>query len=370
MNVIFIIGIFIAFFQFVLLLNKRSKSLPDVLLAMWMLGIGIHLLSSNFYHLGYWEKYPHLIGITAPLPLIYGPLLYLYVSHSLKNETRLSKFDYLHFIPIVFSYIYLSRFYFFYSASEKRMIDSEKMDDFQTFSIILLIGIVVSGITYSIIAYIKLNKYAILIDNNFSNNDSINLNWLKSLIWGVGILFLVVATFVISKDLLKIDLAINPDIIIYSCMTLSILLLGYFGIRHQNIFTDNIIVENTSKDSYHKSGLKEDEASMIHQRLLQIMEEEKPYLQPKLSLTNLAYLVNTSPNHLSQIINQFENKNFNDFVNQYRVEEFIHLAIENNQYSYLALALEAGFNSKSTFNKLFKKHKGMTPSQFLAQKRA
>jgi AraC-like DNA-binding protein len=335
-----------------------------------MLSIGIHLLSTNFYHLGYWEKYPHLIGITAPLPLLYGPLLYLYVSHSLKNEKRLSKFDYLHFIPTVFSYAYLSRFYFFYSAAEKRMIDSGEMDDFQTFSIILLGGIILSGIAYSIIAYRQLNKYTILIDNNFSNSESINLNWLKSLIWGVGILFLVITVLVITKDLLGIDFAFNPDIIIYSTMILGILLLGYFGIRHQNIFTDNIIVETTSKESYYKSGLKEDQAKMIHHRLLQIMEKEKPYLKPKLSLTNLAYLVDTSPNHLSQIINQFEQQNFNDFVNQYRVEEFIHLATENDQYSYLALALEAGFNSKSTFNKLFKKQKGMTPSQFLAQKRA
>jgi len=73
------------------------------------------------------------------------------------------------------------------------------------------------------------------------------------------------------------------------------------------------------------------------------------------------------PNHLSQIINQYEEKNFYDFVNSYRVEEFITLAkkdIDKN-FNLLGLAYEAGFNSKSSFNQVFKKITGKTPSEFL-----
>ncbi|MFC2443179.1 MAG: helix-turn-helix domain-containing protein, partial [Capnocytophaga ochracea] len=73
------------------------------------------------------------------------------------------------------------------------------------------------------------------------------------------------------------------------------------------------------------------------------------------------------PNHLSQIINQYEEKNFYDFVNSYRVEEFITLAkkdIDKN-FNLLGLAYEAGFNSKSSFNQVFKKITGKTPSEFV-----
>ena len=80
--------------------------------------------------------------------------------------------------------------------------------------------------------------------------------------------------------------------------------------------------------------------------------------------------VDVSPNHLSQIINQYEQKNFYDFVNAYRVEEFIQQASENPHLSILAVALDAGFNSKSSFNSVFKKHKGITPSKYMADQTA
>ncbi len=94
--------------------------------------------------------------------------------------------------------------------------------------------------------------------------------------------------------------------------------------------------------------------------------DEKPYLEPKLTLTTLSKRLEVSPNHLSQIINQYEQQNFNDFINKYRIEEFINNAAQNSNFSFLAIALDSGFNSKSTFNTVFKKQKGVTPSQFIA----
>jgi AraC-like DNA-binding protein len=96
------------------------------------------------------------------------------------------------------------------------------------------------------------------------------------------------------------------------------------------------------------------------------MKKEKPYLNPKLTLTELAESLTVSSNHLSQIINQYEQVNFHDFVNKYRVEEFIQNVQNNKSYSLLAHALDSGFNSKSTFNGVFKKFKSVTPSQYIA----
>ena len=90
MDMIFTIGIFTSLFFFVLLLNKKHKSLPDNILALWMLVIGIHLTSYYIYAKGYWETYPHLIGITAPVPFFYGPLLYLYVAYSISDRPQIS----------------------------------------------------------------------------------------------------------------------------------------------------------------------------------------------------------------------------------------------------------------------------------------
>lgn len=367
MNIIFIIGIFISLFQFVLLLNKKSKSLPDRILAVWMVVISIHLTSYYLYYLGYWDKYPHLIGTTVPFPLFYGPILYLYTLYSLKSDNHIRKKDYLHFMPVVISYIYMFRFYFFYSVDEKRLVDMGKVNDFDSFTNLLLLAFIISGISYSIFSYHLLNKHKRLIDNNFSNTERINLNWLKSFIWSVGLIFLTVIIIIISRDFIGLKYSFNPDYIFYSMLVFAILVLGYFGIRHQNIFVDNVVIEvNKIKGEYKKSGLNEDNAIIKHNSLLELMVEQKPYLEPKLTLNTLAKLLEISPNLLSQIINQYEQQNFNDFINKYRIKEFIKRASQNNSFSFLAHALDSGFNSKSTFNNVFKKQKGVTPSQFMS----
>jgi AraC-like DNA-binding protein len=97
------------------------------------------------------------------------------------------------------------------------------------------------------------------------------------------------------------------------------------------------------------------------------MQDEQPYLDPGLSLRGLADLVGIHPNKLSWLINQKMNKNFNEFVNHYRVEHFKRLAgdPDNAHISLIGLAYESGFNSKTVFNTYFKKETGRTPSAYL-----
>ena len=96
------------------------------------------------------------------------------------------------------------------------------------------------------------------------------------------------------------------------------------------------------------------------------MLEEKPYLNPKLALADLAEMMDVSINHLSQTINQCENVNFHDFINKHRIDEFITRSKTNTNFSILANALDSGFNSKSSFNTVFKKFMKTTPSGYLA----
>ncbi|MGW9686467.1 helix-turn-helix domain-containing protein [Flagellimonas sp. 2504JD1-5] len=368
MDMIFTIGIFTSLFFFVLLLGKKNKSLPDTILAFWMLMVGIHLASTYLYTLGYWDIYPHLIGITAPFPLLYGPLLYTYVVYSIKGGDKLEKKDYWHFVPFVLAYLYMSRFYFLYSPHEKRLVDRGEVDDFGLFGLILVVVIIASAILYAIYAYRLLKRHKRLIDDNFSNDEKINLNWLRSFILGVGLIFITVALVLISRDIMGVEYPFNPEFIFYSMIVFCVLCLGYFGIKHQNIFADNKVLKdrNRHKSTYKNSGLNENLALAKHNELMRLMVEDKPYLEPNLTLNTMADRLDLSLHHLSQIINQFEKQNFNDFVNKYRVEEFIERASKDTQFSFLALALDSGFNSKSTFNSVFKKHKGVTPSKYMA----
>jgi AraC-like DNA-binding protein len=369
MSTIFIIGIYISFFQFVLLLNKKLKSLSDKILTFWMLVICIHLTSYYLHVHGYWEEYPHLVGLTVPVPFLYGPLLFLYVLYSTRSDSKFSIKDYWHFAPTIISYLYMMPFYFFYTPEEKRLVDSGQINDYSTFSNILVIAFMVSGITYSIYSFRLLKKHQELVEENFSYSDKISLNWLRGFIWCIGLMFVSAVLVLVTRDVIGIDYPFNPEFIYYSILIFAILILGYYGIKHNNIFADNVAVVQTEKikASYQKSGLREPVANEKYDELLSLMKNQKPYLEPKLSLIKLAQNLDISPNHLSQIINQFDDQNFNDFVNKYRVDEFIEKASTDSHFSFLALALASGFNSKSTFNAVFKKHKGESPSQFLSK---
>jgi AraC-like DNA-binding protein len=102
-------------------------------------------------------------------------------------------------------------------------------------------------------------------------------------------------------------------------------------------------------------------------KLFDFMRDEQPFLNPGLSLRGLADQVQIHPNQLSWLLNQQLKRNFNEFVNHYRVEHFKKIAIDpaNAHISLIGLAYESGFNSKTVFNTSFKKETGMTPSRFL-----
>ena len=149
-----------------------------------------------------------------------------------------------------------------------------------------------------------------------------------------------------------------------------LLFIGFFGLRqiHPFINTEANLQEDTikPKTSYVKSGLNEEIIAEIHTRLLGIMEKERPFLQEDLNLEMLSKLLEVKSNHLSQVINQKSEMNFFNFVNSYRIEEVKRKISDSAfyQYSLLGIAFESGFRSKSSFNKLFKQHVGMTPTEY------
>ena len=371
MSTVFTIGIFLCFFLQFLLLLKPEKSIQDKILAFWMFIFGIHLFSYFIHLQGYWETYPSLAGIHHPLPLLHGPLLYLYIRFSLRTDQGLTWKHYLHFVPALGFYLYLIPFFFTNTAKQKLMINHGLMDDYSVFIAISLIAFLVSGVGYAIASNQLLNRYQDLTKHNYAFRKSIDLNWLKHFIWGIGLIFVIAITFSVSQEWLGINFGFNTDIIFYSLIILFIFYLGFSGIIHQGTFSasknsDQLVTPITTGE-YKHSGLREEDALYYHQRLTEVMETQKPYLEPKLSLSILADYLDISPNHLSQVINQYEEKNFYDYINEYRVEEFKMRALNpaNNNYSILAIAYDSGFNSKSSFNQVFKKMVGKTPSQYL-----
>lgn len=375
MDTIFTVGIFLSIFLSVLLFTKKNKTLSDSILGIWLLVVSVHLLSYYLYYLGYWQEYPHLVGITHPFPLLYAPLLYLYVVFSLRSDQRFYPKDFLHFLPFVLTYFCMLPFFFGYTAEEKLMMDNEDFNSsYQYFFVFTFLIYIVSAVVYSVLAYRKITHYQRLINENFAYEEGISLQWLRFIIIGLGVIFLAVTVFAVLQYVFAFDFGFNSDWIAFILIVMLIASIGFLGIRYQGIFTEKALrnqeIVETKTAEYKKSGLKQTEAQLLHNELLQLMDSKKPYLEPKLTLGQLAEHLGTSTNNLSQVINQYEEKNFYDFVNTYRVAEFIRRADnpKNKNLNILGIAFDAGFNSKSSFNQVFKKITGETPSEFLKSK--
>ena len=194
----------------------------------------------------------------------------------------------------------------------------------------------------------------------------------------------------------KIKIAwLNMDLLIFSCMLVLTLWFGYMSINKTGYFYDNkSFIEQTANigkyladtieklnDTLYDKQIDEDdnhqgiiklnmpqaELERIYHQLIYLMEEEKLFLNPMLKLSDLADAVNIPESYLSKIIHYYEKKTFFDFVGYYRVEEFLRLAslYDSEKYSMYYIAYEAGFNSKSTFNNVFRRIKGMPPSEYI-----
>jgi AraC-like DNA-binding protein len=372
MNALFTIGIFLCFAIQFLLLTKKKSAPTDKLLGIWMFVLGLHLFSYYLHWLGYWDIYPHLSGIHHPFPLLHGPFLYLYVLFSLRANEPYNWLNYLHFTPAVLFYIYMIPFLFFYTAEEKLMLNHGVIDDYSGFITFSIFAFIISAVGYASASYRLLYRYESLTKQNFAYTESIDLSWLKFFIWGMGFTILIVTAIIILEEGIGVVFGFNTDPIYFMLLITFILYLGYSGIRHKNIFSDESgnnhrIIDPKSTGEYSRSGLSAEDAVQYHKDLLELMNHSKPYLDPKLKLSDLAEKLELSVNHLSQVINQHEEKNFFDFVNSYRIEEFKKRAADPAfaNYSILAIALDAGFNSKSSFNQVFKKNTGQTPSEYV-----
>ena len=358
---IYIAGASIALFISALLFNKKQKSKSDVILLLWMLLLAAHL---SLFYLNYFDDIPPiLIGVHLPMPLLQAVFLYFYVASVTNQFPKKKTIATIHLLPTLLSYLFLVPFFLLPAQEKVTILENKGKGYSELFGLINLIFIYASGVVYVAWSSYLLWKHQKNIRNQFSDIEDINLSWLKLLIVGIGGIWVIVIFF-------------NNGYYIFTGVSIFVILIGFFGVQQRDIFSNekkiivNIETDNNKvkKEKYASSGLSTETAEDLYKNLIQQITKESYYTETTLSLNELAQKLSISPNHLSQIINEKEGKNFFDFINAFRVAEFKRLIAmpTNKQYTLLALAYDCGFNSKSSFNRSFKKHTGLTPSQYAA----
>ncbi|MCE7990474.1 MAG: AraC family transcriptional regulator [Roseivirga sp.] len=345
----------------VLLTSKRHRKLSNVMLAVFLLSYSFKLLLNT--------PYSPSIGLGNYLVsiLLLGPSFFLYIRSVVNPKFVLRKVHLLHIVPALVFLVLISAFTSTYQITSYEQI-------FNTPSLLLITSIfqtvaAIQAMTYVVCSALEMKRYQAWTFNHHSNLKTINLNWLRWLTYSflaVTIIWWIAGYADIAYLILWFgEPSIQVAYFFWALMSLVVLVIGYYGLFRPELFIDREpeSISNSTK------RLSETELNLYTQRLLELMEREKPYLNPKLKLSDLATKMSVNTGILSLIINQGTGKNFNDFVNEYRVTEFkARLKSGDHQnFTLLAIALDSGFNSKSSFNAIFKKITGNTPNQFRNQ---
>ena len=218
-------------------------------------------------------------------------------------------------------------------------------------------------ILYILGSFISIYNYRKEIKNHFSAVEKINLSWLLMIIIAFTAMWLAdFIAFIISV------LEISTPALIYALLVISITInflfanfVVYKGLKQPDAFSGI-----RTPEKYSGSRLTESESSSMVNRIKNFMQENKPFLNPDLSIKDLSEQLDLHQKYLSQLINSRFGQNFYDFVNHYRVNEAKDIMTMNTdgKKTVLEILYEVGFNSKSAFNKAFKKNTGKTPTDF------
>jgi len=355
------IGISQSFFSGLLISTKKPVTTANRLMAAWLFMICIELIfaliNSNVL-----EMYSFQF-----ITFTYGPLMYLYVKFMTKPETKFNWFLLMHFIP--FAAFFIVSVIFRTEPLVRDLRSFFNNDKLISLRIIYGTSFFLSITIYSTLTFIEISRHQRNLKNLVSYTSGIlTLNWLKI----ISVIFYL-AYFILfilgGLNMIGNYIPFDPYFVIFGFITIFSFVFSFYSIRQPVIFDQELKHgrdEKKNGEKYLKSGLKEKQAEEYLAKLISYVEDKKPYLDRDLSIYNLSQATGIPRHYITQILNEKHKKNLYSFINEYRVKEVIERFSnpKYNNYTILAIAFDAGFNSKTTFNAIFKSQTGFTPREF------
>ncbi|PJJ67087.1 helix-turn-helix domain-containing protein [Chryseobacterium geocarposphaerae] len=289
-------------------------------------------------------------------PVIFYFSVLFYTNPSFKFKLSDVKYFILPFIFLII--LFLQR---------KETIESDSAF-FEFLEIIYISLILIQALFYTGLSYFTIRKHQKKIQQFSANTEGINLNWLEYIILIIFVINIVYIIYNLSYDSTSLNFFIN------AAFLLVIYFVAFYSLKQKEIYPVEekqreeliSIDENAETEGVRKKLISDDELLKLKNQLETLMDIEKPYLDSELNLIRLSELLSISTHHLSYVINTGFQKNFFQYVNEYRIEYAKKLLKDSskNKLSILGIAYESGFNSKTSFNTTFKKLTNQTPSEF------
>lgn len=269
-----------------------------------------------------------------------GPCLFLYTQFAVGKDARANR---LHFVPALVVAVFTP----FFPASSLDL---------------LYYALVVQVVTYLTMILWVLRGRRRSLEQQYSNLSGVDLGWLQTLSW--WLLALMVADVALFPLLTAFGAnAVQVQTVFNFCGTVYIIWLSKSALGQ--LLPPP---QETGRAAYEKSGLDEGSMAALAQELVEAVDARKLYLNPTLTLRELAKEVGMTPHTVSEVLNRSVGQSFYEFINRRRVDEARSLLVRTGD-TVLDIAFAAGFNNKVSFNKAFKEYEGVTPSMFRKQRR-
>ena len=356
---VIVIGAIIAqgLFAGVILIVQQRNSYANRFLGLLLLVFSCWLIDTFFRVSTLYQQDPNFYFLPIYYSLAFGPLLYFYTSSLTIAHFRLKRRHLLHFVPALIQGV----FYFFlvfqrYDVRRSFWIDVHRP---YTYSLEFNLSLL-SLIIYALISFFQIRRYQAWLKNNYSKTNKINLNWLLLILSLIVLLCLLWMVDVYFREVLQ---EYNASTFSTIAMGVTVLVLAFGGLQQSSLH--GIGIDTVQQTDLSSENVEVDPG--IVKTIQEGMEAEKYFLAPSLTLNQFAKYLDLPSRTVSQHINHGIGKPFIDFVNEYRVKEVIrHLEDQDLAHlTLLGIAEESGFNSKSTFNRIFKKFTGKSPKEYV-----
>jgi AraC-like DNA-binding protein len=354
-SIVQLIILFNAFLLAGIIFSRYKIAHPSTLVMAVILSIlGLQMLGNLYLNSHYQSIINEIITyFHQNTGLLYGPLLYFYIAHTLvvTNKTRNNKIEQFFRLTLRYWQVHLFPYFAFVIASSV---------GWEIYNV-LLSSIFISICLYLIISWYLVIKIKVSNDKRkvFSSNQSPKL-LLSSMS--------LVVSFNLSQKLMEHflpELSYVTENLVYLSLLILLVTLFFVSVTEsKRLFSKQNAVTGQSTTIASSNNLENDEEILI--RINRIIETEQLYLNPQFSLKNLARKTILPERVVSMIINTERQQSFTDFINDFRIKHAQRLLVDVNfqQLGILDIALESGFNAKSTFNRVFKKHTEQTAKEY------
>ena len=339
-------------FGVVVLTNKKYRAAATIFLGCLILSFSLDNLQYYLVDIGLISEMQLLKYYFVPFLLLPGALFLLYGLHLLKPERNFSRRDWLYFLPFGIAFvaaltIKILSIFKIADLSMQFLWDFEELLEY-------------AGILYDLIVICFLLA-RMQVEPLSTRELRPEINWFRRLLIFFTAL-LIVWVFVAIADYAYGE---NIWYLLYIGMSVSVYWMGYVGIQKYGVYQERKKIRSYSVMMAPAAPSTKPINEYVN-KLKDLLQEQKRFLDPTISLEQAADEIGVSKSHLSRLINSELGAGFNDYLNTLRVEEAKRY-LENPefaQYTLVAIGLEAGFNSKTTFNTAFKKIAGVTPSEY------